>query len=37
MEKLKILIVEDDKILITLYDKFLGNDVFDDNILNNKR
>ena len=35
MDKLKILIVEDDKILLALYDEFLVNDVFEKQLITN--
>ena len=35
MEKLKILIVEDDRVILRLYDKFLVDDVFDKQLTAN--
>ena len=37
MEKLKILIVEDNKVCLELYDKFLDNDVFEKQLVTNGR
>ena len=37
MEKLKILIVEDDKTFLAIYDKFLVNDVFEKQQVTNGR
>ena len=37
MEKLKILIVEDDKTYLDIYDEFLVNDVFEKRLITNGR
>lgn len=37
MEKLKILIVEDNKVCLELYDKFLAKDVFEKQLVTNGR